>query len=123
MPLDSATPPAGSHARLSLRFRSREGAGARAREWLPWEATVYEGARADIVWEAHIAPDARLIAWDVTWLGRTGSGERFERGRCRLSTRLWRGGRLAWSERGCIAPGRGLPASPAGLPAEQLPGR
>ncbi len=46
----------------------------------------------------------------------------FERGRCRLSTRLWRGGRLAWSERGCIAPGSALAASPAGLASQSVLG-
>jgi urease accessory protein len=84
-------------------------------EWLPQETIVYDGALADIAWEARIAEDARLIAWDIACLGRTGSGERFERGRCRLSTRLWRGGRLVWTEKGRIDPGSCLAGSPAGL--------
>jgi urease accessory protein len=84
-------------------------------EWLPQETIVYDGALADIAWEARIAGDARLIAWDILCLGRTGSGERFERGRCRLATRLWRDGRLAFAEKGRIEPGASLATAAAGL--------
>jgi len=84
-------------------------------EWLPQETIVYDGARADIGWEARLSGDARLIAWDIVCLGRTGSGERFEQGRLRSSARLSRDGRLAWTERGNIEPGSVVAASPAGL--------
>ena len=84
-------------------------------EWLPQETIVYDGARADIGWEARLAGDARLIAWDIVCLGRTGSGERFGQGRLRTAARLVRDGRLAWSERGSIEPGGVLAESPAGL--------
>jgi urease accessory protein len=103
---------AGSWAKQHVRI---EAAAASTVEWLPQETIVYEGALADIRWEARIAADARLIAWEVTCLGRTGSGEGFERGRCRVETRLTRGGRLAWLERGRIEPGSKVAASPAGL--------
>ena len=96
------------------RVRIEAGAGA-AVEWLPQETIVYDGARADMAWEAHIAADARLIAWDVYCLGRTGSGERFRRGACRLSTRLARDGKLAWIERGRIEPEGIAMRSAAGL--------
>ena len=98
--------------------RSRVAIDARpssAIEWLPQEAIVYDGARADIAWEAHLAADARLIAWEIVCLGRTGSGERFTRGCCRLEMRLWRDGRLAWLERGRVDPASRLADSPAGL--------
>ena len=84
-------------------------------EWLPQETIVYDGALADIAWEARIAENACLVAWDILCLGRSGSGERFERGQCRLSSRLWRGGKLAWMERGRVEPGSRLAGSPAGL--------
>ena len=84
-------------------------------EWLPQETIVYDGAFADISWEAHLASDARLIAWDIVCLGRTGSGERFDNGRCRIETRLVRDGRLAWLERGQIGRGCAVSSSPAGL--------
>jgi urease accessory protein len=84
-------------------------------EWLPQETIVYDGACADIRWEAHLAADARLIAWDIVCLGRTGSGERFDKGQCRIETRVVRDGRLAWLERGRIEPGSAVASSPAGL--------
>jgi urease accessory protein len=91
-------------------------------EWLPQETIVYDGARADIRWEARIALDARLVAWEILCLGRTGSGERFARGRCRLETSLRRDGKLAWRERGRIEPGSLLADSPAGLGGHSVMG-
>jgi urease accessory protein len=91
-------------------------ASAAARvEWLPQETIIYERARADIRWHARIAADTRLIAWDIVCLGRTGSGERFERGELRLETRVTRDGKLAWLERGRIDPASLIARSPAGL--------
>jgi urease accessory protein len=84
-------------------------------EWLPQETIVYDGALADIAWEARVEPDARLIAWDILCLGRRGSGEAFENGRLRIETRLTRGGKLAWLERGRIEPGSRVAESAAGL--------
>ena len=90
------------------------GAGATV-EWLPQETIVYDGARAEIEWEARLAADARAIAWDVFCLGRTGSGERFGRGHCHITARVSRAGRLAWCERAHIDPGSRLMSSAAGL--------
>jgi urease accessory protein len=103
---------AGPWARQAVAIEARRASSV---EWLPQENIVYDGALADIRWEAHLAADARLIAWDIYCLGRTGSGERFERGRCRLEARLWRGGKLAWLERGRIEPGCVVAGSAAGL--------
>ena len=103
-----------SGARASQKVRIDAAAGA-AVEWLPQETIVYDGALADIAWEARLAADARLIAWDIFCLGRTGSGERFTRGACRLHTRNYRGERLAWVERARIEAGSAMTASPAGL--------
>jgi urease accessory protein len=68
-------------------------------EWLPQETIVYDAARADLVWDARLEGDARLIAWDIVRLGRTASGERFAKGELRSTSRLWRDGKLAWIER------------------------
>ena len=84
-------------------------------EWLPQETIVYDGARADIGWEARVSGDARLIAWDIVCLGRTGAGEGFGNGRLRTGARIVRDGRLAWAERGMLEPGGALAESPAGL--------
>ncbi len=103
---------AGAWARQRVTIAAR--ASSRV-EWLPQETIVYDGALADIAWEARIEGDARLLAWDIYCLGRTGSGERFARGRLRLHARLWRDGRLAWMERGSIGPDSPVAAAAAGL--------
>jgi urease accessory protein len=92
-----------------------EAAAGACVEWLPQETIVYESARADIRWEAAIDREARLIAWDIVCLGRTGSGEGFDEGELRLETRITRGGKLAWLERGRIEPSSPMAGSPAGL--------
>jgi urease accessory protein len=110
---------AGPWARQAVAIEARSAASI---EWLPQETIVYDAALADIRWEAHLAADARLIAWDIYCLGRTGSGERFTKGRCRLETRLWREGKLAWLERGRIEPGGIVADSAAGLAGEPVMG-
>ena len=58
---------------------------------------------------------ARYLGWEILCLGRTGSGETFAQGELRLSTKLYRDGRLLWLERGRIQGGGALLGSPAGL--------
>jgi urease accessory protein len=96
--------------------------GASGIEWLPQETIVYEGAHADIGWEAVLEGDARLVAWDIVCFGRVASGERFERGRLRTCSRIRRDGRLAWTERGCLGPESKLASSPAGLAGKSVLG-
>ncbi|HXR58212.1 MAG TPA: urease accessory protein UreD [Burkholderiales bacterium] len=84
-------------------------------EWLPQETIVFDGARAELAFEADLAPGARLLGWDLVCLGRTGSGERLRRGGYRFSARVRRAGRLLWQERGRIEGGSRLLDSPAGL--------
>jgi urease accessory protein len=110
---------AGPWARQHVAIDAAEASSV---EWLPQETIVYDGALADIRWEARLARDARLVAWEICCLGRTGSGERFERGRLRIETRLWRDGKLAWFERGRIDPGGILARSAAGLAGEPVMG-
>ncbi len=120
------TPGAGKWYRTSgpwarQRVAIDAAAGARV-EWLPQETIVYEAARADIRWEARIAAQTRLVAWDVVCLGRTGSGERFDRGELRLETRITRDGKPAWLERGRIEPPSPIARSPAGLDGHSVLG-
>ncbi len=101
---------AGAWAKQSLAF------GVRGRlEWLPQETIVFDGALAQASCELDLDADAGLIGWDIVCLGRTGSGERFQRGSYRSSIRLRRAGRLLWLERARIDGGGGLLDSPAGL--------
>ena len=99
-----------------------EAAAGSCVEWLPQETILYESARADIRWQARIEPEARVIAWDVICLGRTGSGEAFDKGELRLETRLTCGGKLAWLERGRIEPSSPITRSPAGLHSHSVLG-
>ena len=89
-------------------------------EWLPQETIVFDGARADIRWDARLEGDAKLIAWDIVRLGRTASGERFARGELRSTSRLWRHGRLAWVERARIGGDALVSRSAAGLRGEAV---
>ena len=120
------TPGAGKWYRTAgpwARQRVAIDAAATARvEWLPQETILYEAARADIRWEARIAAETRLIAWDIICLGRTGSGEGFDRGELRLETRVTRDGKIAWLERGRVDPSSRMARSPAGLDAHSVLG-
>jgi len=84
-------------------------------EWLPQETIVFDGALARLSFEANLAAGGHLVAWDITCLGRTGSGERFSRGRVRLDVRIVRDGRPLWIECGELAPGSPALESPVGL--------
>lgn len=107
----------GPHASQNVFLRAASGS---AIEWLPQENIVFDGARAAIAWQADIAADAQLIAWDIFCLGRTGSGERFEQGECRMETRVVRDGRLAFVERARLHPGEADMMCAAGLSGEPV---
>ena len=89
-------------------------------EWLPQETIVFSGALAQSAVEIDLAADAALVGWDIVCMGRTGSGERFERGSYRSSIRIRREGRLMWLERGRIDGGGKLLDSPAGLSGQPV---
>ena len=84
-------------------------------EWLPQESIIFDGALATLDFEARLEKGARLMAWDILCLGRTGSGERFTKGSVRLGLRVVREGRPLWIERGHLEPGSRALESPVGL--------
>jgi urease accessory protein len=84
-------------------------------EWLPQETILYSGSLSDMRTEVRLAHGASYFGWEVLCLGRTGSGERFASGICRLATQIWREGTLLWNERGEIDAGGALLQSPAGF--------
>jgi urease accessory protein len=84
-------------------------------EWLPRETIVFDGALADLHAEIRLSSGARYIGWEIVCLGRTGSGERFSRGKMRVDTRILRNGKLLWLERGEIDAAGTLVGSPIGL--------
>jgi urease accessory protein len=103
---------AGPWARQSLEFDVAAGGQV---EWLPQETIVYDGALADLRTAVRLAGDAAFLGWEILCLGRTGSGERYGRGECRVQTTIERDGRPLWHERGRIEAGGKLMSSPAGL--------
>jgi urease accessory protein len=109
----------GSWARQSLAFEAGSGA---CLEWLPQETIVFDGALADLRTKVRLAGDARFIGWEVLCLGRTGSGERFIRGQCRVRTVVMRDGRPLWHERGRFDAGGALMDAPAGLGGHSVSG-
>ncbi len=110
---------AGPWARQSLAFEVAAGA---CLEWLPQETIVFDGALAEMRTEVRLASDARFIGLEILCLGRSGSGERFARGACRLATDVMRDGKLLWHERARIEGGSPLLESAAGLRGEPVAG-
>lgn len=62
-----------------IRTRLRVGAGARL-EWLPHETILFDGARLDRSMEIEVSDGASGLFLESLVLGRTASGETFERG-------------------------------------------
>jgi urease accessory protein len=89
-------------------------------EWLPQESIMFCGALADLRCTIDLAGDACYFGWEIVCLGRTGSGERFARGECNLSTELRRDGALLWLERGRVDAGGALMESHAGLASQPV---
>jgi len=103
---------AGAWARQRVVLTAHD---ASALEWLPQETIVFDGALAQLGIEVRLEARARFIGWDILCFGRTASGERYARGECRLRTEVTRDGVPLWVERGRIAGGGALLASPVGL--------
>lgn len=87
----------GTEASQRMAFTVAEGATL---EWLPQESIVFDGARARMETQVDLAADSRYIGWDILCLGRVAAGERFEKGRFDLFSRVDRDGSPLWIERG-----------------------
>ena len=81
-------------------------------EWLPRETIVFDGALCSLQSTINLGETASFIGWEVVCLGR---GEGFRRGRLRMETRVRRGNRLLYVEKGEIEGGGRLLDSPVGL--------
>lgn len=97
-------------------------AGRAIVEWLPQETIVYDGAQAAMSLDVSLSRDAVFVGMEILCLGRTASGETFERGVLALSTRIARAGTLAWIERGSIRGGSRLLDSAIGLDRQPVCG-
>jgi urease accessory protein len=102
----------GEYSRQTLVARVAAGA---VLEWLPQENIVFDAAQAQMQTRLELAAGARVIGWEIVCLGRTASGERFERGEIEQHTDLYMDGRLVWRERGRLAGDDDLMRSPVGL--------
>ena len=110
---------AGHWARQGLDFEVDAGA---CLEWLPQETIVFDGALAQLQTEVRLAGDARYIGWEILCFGRTGSGETYRRGECRVRTTILRDGKPQWVERGVIEGGGRLLDAKAGLAGQPVCG-
>ena len=95
---------AGSWAKQTLQF-DIEG----TLEWLPRETIVFDGALAQLETIIQLGPQASYRGWEIICLGR------FNRGRVKMNTRIMRGERMLFVEKGEIEGGGRLMRSPAGL--------
>jgi urease accessory protein len=84
-------------------------------EWLPRETIVFDGALAELQCNIDLKDGGRFIGWEVVCLGRTGAGERFDKGEIRIATSIARNGRQLFFARGRIDGGGSLMRSPVGL--------
>jgi urease accessory protein len=87
----------GAAARQVQRLRVADGATL---EWLPQEAIIYDGARAELETRVELAPGARFIGIDAICFGLPAGRAPFERGSCRQAFELHRAGRPLLIERG-----------------------
>jgi urease accessory protein len=85
----------GPQASQSLRLQLGEDAML---EWLPQESIVFDGARARLECEIHLAARSVFIGWDVLCLGRPAAAEQFLRGCWQQRLQLWRNGERLWLE-------------------------
>ena len=102
----------GERACLGQRF---DIASAAVLEWLPQPAIVFDRAHAETKTEIYLEQDALYLGWDLTCMGRTASGERFNSGELRQRTEVWQQGRRLWCEYARLTGGDPMLASKAGL--------
>jgi urease accessory protein len=114
---------AGPAATLAHRLTVAPGAVV---EWFPQETIVFSGARAEVLLEVELAvddsakselpaPSGAFLGWDITCLGRPGSGETFERGHHTSRVRVQRGGVPLYLERFEVRGGTPFLRAPWGL--------
>ncbi len=84
-------------------------------EWLPQPAIVFDAARAETKTEVRLHQEGLYLGWEMSCMGRTASGERFNSGELRQRTEVWQQGRRLWCEYARLAGDDAMLASAAGL--------
>lgn len=102
----------GHHASQHLRFTLAKDS---VLEWLPQETILFDGASARMNMEVELEQGATFMGWEILCFGRAASGEKFERGHLRQTTRINLAGKPVWREFGDLRGGDPLMQSPAGL--------
>lgn len=103
---------AGPKASLTQQFDLGRGA---VLEWLPQPAIVFDAARAETRTEIRLQHEALYLGWDLTCMGRSASGERFNSGELRQRTEVWQQGRRLWCEYARLAGDDPMLVANAGL--------
>ncbi len=91
-------------------------------EWLPQETILFDQARFHQSLRVDLGPNAQVLLWDITRLGRTAHGEKFLQGEWRSHTEVWRGGKPLWIDRSCLRASPELWESPQGLGGQAIVG-
>ena len=86
-------------------------------EWLPQPSIVFDRARAETKMEIFLEQDALYLGWDLSCMGRSASGERFNSGELRQRTEVWQQGRRLWCEYARLAGDDAMLRSTAGMAA------
>ncbi len=85
----------GADTRIDTRLAVGEGASL---AWLPQESILFSGARLSRRLTIDLADDARLVACETVFFGRSAMGEAMLRGALQDRWRIRRGGRLIFAE-------------------------
>jgi urease accessory protein len=97
---------------LTTELEVADGAWA---EWLPQETILFDRAHLIRRTTAQVGGDARLLAGELTVLGRTARGERADAARLLETWRVHRDGRLAWADGIRLSPPNAALDAPAGF--------
>jgi urease accessory protein len=103
----------GATCQIMVSLRAASGAWL---EWLPQETIMFDGARLIRRTVAEITPGGRLLAGEMTVLGRAAMGETLCHGLLRDDWSVRRDGRLLWADSFCLDGDiADIVAHPAGL--------
>ena len=83
-------------------------------EWLPQESIVFDAADASLALEIDVRDEGRVIAWEISTLGREAMGEQFASGRLRTRFVVRQAGRTTLHELGSVRGGSPFLESPVG---------
>lgn len=99
-------------ARQTVQLNVADGA---LLEWLPQETILFDGAHAEMQTRINLHGSAAFLGWEITCLGRTASGERFNEGLWRQCIEISRDDVQIWGEYGLLNGSDPLLESPIGL--------